>query len=133
MAGMIKVTSGTIELSWDPDSRLASIRFQRETRATGRDAALLVDALTRWIGSDGRPFALLGDGKGLVGVDAEYRSLWGRFFREHRDHASIAFFNMGPVIRLAAEMFRIGTGLRLKAFAVEADARSWLRDMGASA
>jgi hypothetical protein len=37
---------------------------------------------------------------------------------------------MGPIVRLAAEMFRIGTGLKLKAFADEASARAWLRTMG---
>jgi hypothetical protein len=33
---------------------------------------------------------------------------------------------MNPVIRITAEMFGPGMGLRLKAFAHEEDARSWL-------
>jgi len=37
---------------------------------------------------------------------------------------------MNPVVRIAAEMFRLGTGLRLKAFATEAEARAWLQEMG---
>jgi hypothetical protein len=130
---MLEITSGTIKMTWHPDSRLALLTFRADTRATGKDATLLVNALTRWIGSARTPFALLGDGKRLVGVDAEYRATWGRFLREHRDHASIAFFNMGPIVRLAAEMFRIGTGLRVKLFADEDAARSWLREGGISA
>jgi hypothetical protein len=130
---MDKITSGSIEMTWDSESRLAFLRFESETRATGKDAVVLVDALTRWIGADRKPFGLLGDGGRLGRVDAEYRSVWRKFFREHREDSCIAFFNMSPFIRIAAEMFGIGTGLRLKAFADEGKARSWLREMGISA
>jgi hypothetical protein len=117
-------------MTWDPETRLAIIRFERETQATGRDARVLVEALTGWLGTDGRPFGLLGDGGKLSGLDAEYRSVWGNFLRRHRQDCYTAFFNMNAVVRIAAEMFRIGTGLRLKAFAHEAEARAWLREMG---
>lgn len=130
---MDKIRSGTIELTWDPESGLAVIRFERETRATGKDAVVLVDAMERWVGAERKSFGLLGDGSRLAGVDAEYRSVWGKFFRQHRKEAYIAFFNMGPVIRVAAEMFRIGTGVRMKAFADERGARAWLREMGIAA
>ena len=127
---MERVTTGPIEMTWDPDSRLAEISFERETRATGKDAIVLVDALTGWIGAEGTPFGLLGNGGKLSGLDAEYRSVWGRFLRQHRNDSIIAFFNMNAVVRIAAEMFRLGTGLRLKAFAGETEARAWLRDNG---
>lgn len=127
---MESVTSGTIQMTWDPDARLASIGFARETQATGKDAVVLVDALTGWIGTGRKPFGLLGDGGKLSGLDAEYRSLMGGFFRQHRDHVYLAFFNMNAIVRIAAEMFRIGTRLRLKAFAQEAEARAWLRENG---
>lgn len=122
--------TGPIEMTWDPDSRLAEIRFERDTQATGKDAVVLVDAVAGWIGTDGRPFGLLGNGGKLSGLDAEYRSVWGRFLRQHRDDSFIAFFNMNAVVRIAAEMFRLGTRLRLKAFADERDARAWLRENG---
>jgi hypothetical protein len=127
---MEKITSRTVEMAWDPETRLAVLRFDSETRAIGKDAVVLVDALTRWIGTDRKAFGLLGDGRNLAGVDAEYRSVWGKFLRQHREDACIAFFNMGPIIRVAAEMFRIGTGARLKAFVDEESARSWMRGMG---
>lgn len=130
---MDKITSGTIEMTWDPEARLAFIRFESETRATGKDAVALTDALACWIGTDRKPFGLLGDGGRLANLDAEYRAVWGKFFRQHRDDSYIAFFNMGPMIRIAAEMFGIGTGLRLKAFADEEAARSWLRGKGIAA
>lgn len=117
-------------MTWDADARLAIIRFERETHATGRDAAVMVDAMTGWIGTEGHPFGLLGDGSNLSGLDAEYRSAWGSFFRQHREDSSTAFFNMGPIVRIAADMFRLGTGLQLKAFANEDDARAWLRQRG---
>jgi hypothetical protein len=124
------VTTGAIQMSWDPEARLAIIRFERETHATGRDAKVLVEALTGWIGTERQPFGLLGDGGRLSGLDPEYRSVWGSFLRQHREECRTAFFNMNAVVRIAAEMFRIGTGLRLKAFAHEAEARAWLREMG---
>lgn len=130
---MDKVTAGAIEMTWDSESRLALLRFERETRGTGKDAEKLIEALARWIGTDGKPFALLGDGSKLAGVDAAYRSLWGKFLLQHRKDCCIVFFNMSPVIRVAAEMFRIGTGLRLKVVAREEEARSWLRGMGIAA
>jgi hypothetical protein len=130
---MDKITRGSIEITWDAESRLAFLRFEAETSATGKDAVALVEALTRWVGTDREPFGLLGDGGRLGRVDAEYRSVWRKFFDEHRGDSCIAFFNMNPLIRVAAEMFRIGTGLRLKAFADEAQARSWMREMGINA
>lgn len=130
---MGKVTSGAIEMTWDSVARIALLRFNADTHATGKDAGILIEALTRWIGTDQKPFALLGDGGRLSGVDAEYRSKWGSFFRAHREDSYVAFFNMGPIIRIAAEMFRLGTGLSLKGFADEKDARSWLREKGIDA
>lgn len=130
---MERVTVGSAEMTWDPEARLAVLSFARETTTTGPDATALVDALSRWIGADGRPFGLLGDGGKLRGVDAEYRSVWSRFLRQHKADSYTAFFNMSAVIRIAAEMFRIGTGLRLKAFATEEEARSWLRGVGIDA
>lgn len=130
---MDKITSGNIVMTWDSESRLAFLRFDSETRATGKDAVVLVDALTRWIGTCRKPFGLLGDGGRLGRVDAEYRSVWRKFFQEHREDSYIAFFNMSPIIRIAAEMFGMGTGLRLKGFADEGKARAWLREMDIAA
>jgi len=130
---MERVTIGGIDMTWDPQSRLATLRFARATEAKGQDATVLVDALTGWIGTDDLPFGLLGDGANLSGLDAEYRSVWGSFLRAHKDQAHVAFFNMNAFVRIAAEMFRIGTGLRLKAFVGEAAARAWLRENGIQA
>lgn len=55
---MEQVSTGPIERTWDPDARLATIRFTRDTQATGKDAVVLVDALRVWIGHHhwpGRP------------------------------------------------------------------------------
>lgn len=130
MSEVDKVTVGVAEIGWDADSRVAILRFTRESHVTGKDALVLVEALTRWIGTEGETFGLLGDGGKLSGVDAEYRSVWGAFLKQHRRECFVAFYNMNPVIRIAAEMFRIGTGVQLKAFAEETDARSWLRHNG---
>lgn len=117
-------------MTWDPAVRLATITFSADTHASGDDARVLVGALERWIGREPRPFGLLGDGGRLRGVDAEYRSVWAAFLGRHRASCHIAFFNMAPVIRVAANMFGIGARLRLRAFSRESHARAWFRRQG---
>lgn len=127
------VTSGSTEITWDPGSRVASVCYADGASLTGADGPLLVDALTRWIGVTSAPFAVLANGAGLRGTNAEYRASVSGFFRQHRDTAFIALINLGPVIHIVVEMFRIGTGIQLKAFADDAAARSWLRAKGIAA
>ena len=130
---MEKIISGAAEMTWDPDTRLVVLRFTSEANLTGRNAQELIAAISQWVGTEGKPFALLGDGGKLSGLDAEYRQNWTKFFSAHRKDAYIAFFNMNPFIRVAAEMFRLGSGIQLKAFADENEARAWLRDKGIAA
>ncbi len=130
---MGKLKRGTIEMIWDPTARVVEVRFTAETHGTGEDAAAMVTALQDWIGTDGQPFGLLGDGAGLTSLDAGWRSVWGNFLRQHQAECCVAFYNLGAVIRIAADLFRIGTGLRLKAFAHEDEARTWLGRMGIAA
>ena len=127
------VTSPSTEIIWDSRSRVAFVRYTFGASLTGPDGPFLVDALASWIGADGEPFAVLADAKGLRGTNAEYRASASRFFRQHRDQAFIALINLGPVIHVVVEMFRVGTGIQLKTFPDEAAARSWLRAKGIAA
>lgn len=127
---MDKVAVGAIEMTWSPATRVATLRFTGDTLATRKEAEVLVEAMRRWVGDERRPFGLLGDGGRLSGLDAGYRATWGAFYKQHREDGHLAFFNMGPMVRVAAEMFRIGTGTKLKAFRSEEEARAWLREMG---
>jgi hypothetical protein len=124
------VTSPSTEIAWQSASRVAFVRYASGATLTGIDGVFLVDALTGWIGKRSEPFAVLADAAGLLGTDAAYRAHVSRFFRQHRETAFIALLNMGPVIHVLVEMFRIGTGIQLKAFDGEAAARSWLRTKG---
>src|SRR6185295_1591510 len=110
-----------------PESRLVVVSFAAETSLTGEHGAALVDAMKRVLGPSGQRFGLLADAKGVSGTDADYRTVTGAFFSQQRDVARIALINLGPIIRVVAEMFRIGIGLHLKTFSDEASARSWLR------
>jgi hypothetical protein len=127
------VTSDSTEIRWDPRSRVAFVRYTADASLAAIDGAVLVDALTGWIGSNGEAFAVLADASGLRGTNSEYRAKAGNFFRQHRETAFIALINLGPVIHVVVEMFRVGTGIQLKTFASEADARSWLRTKGIAA
>jgi hypothetical protein len=127
------VTNGSMEIRWDLPSRIAFVRYVPGAVLTAADGAVLVDALSVWIGTTGEAFAVLADGKGLGGTSAPYRAHVSRFFRQHRDTARIALINLGPVIRIVVDMFRLGTGVQLKSFGDEIAARSWLRMEGIAA
>jgi hypothetical protein len=127
------VTNDSTSITWHRGSRIATVRYTAGASLAVADGTLLVDALTGWIGTAGEPFAVLADAAGLEGTDGEYRAKAHAFFRQHRDTACIALTNLGPVIHVVVEMFRVGTGIQLKTFASEDAARSWLRTKGISA
>lgn len=127
------VRGASTVIQWDPKSRVAFVRYERGANLRLASGVLLVDALTGWIAGAGEPFAVLADAAGLDGTDAEYRATASAFFRKHRDTAHIALINVGPVIHVIVEMFRVGTGIQLKTFGSESAARSWLRTKGIAA
>jgi hypothetical protein len=127
---MVRVTSPSTEIAWSSQERLARVRYTKGATLKSNDGDFLVDALTGWIGAKSEPFAVLADGAGLQGTDAEYRAKASAFFRSQRHVAFIALVNLGPVIHVVVELFRVGTGIQLKTFATDADALSWLRTKG---
>lgn len=127
---MGSVTSPSTEIAWSAGERLARVRYSYGTTLRAKDGDFLVEALTGWIGATNEPFAVLADAAGLHGTDADYRAKASGFFRQHRDTAFVALVNLGPVIHVVVELFRLATGIQLKTFATEAAARSWLRTKG---
>lgn len=123
---MEELVFGPINLSWDPDSRIAFISFSRPTIAVGQYADALIEAMTRWIGDDNQSFGLLGDGTNLAFPDSEYRNKWGSFLKQHAKEAYLAFFNMDDTVRMVAEFFGMMFGLHLKTFKSSAQAKDWL-------
>jgi hypothetical protein len=121
------ITSDSTEVRWHVRQRVALVRYSVGANLESKDGTFLVEALTSWIGANSEPFAVLADALGLSGTDAEYRAKVSAFFRRHRDTAFIALINLGPVIHVVVELFRLGTGIQLKTFPSEADARRWLR------
>jgi hypothetical protein len=130
---LVKVTSPSTEVSWNADQRLASVRYTKGATLRGADGDFLTESLAGWIGDRNEPFAVLADATGLLGTDAAYRAKASGFFRRHRDRAFIALINLGPVIHVVVELFRVGTGIQLKTFADEPAARVWLRSQGIAA
>ncbi len=60
------IRDASTEIRWDPRSRVALVRYATDTHLTAPAGALLVDALTGWIGEGGEPFGVLADGTGLL-------------------------------------------------------------------
>jgi hypothetical protein len=129
---MVRVTNPSTEIAWSAGERLAMVRYTVGSTLRGPDGDFLVQSLSGWIGSQREPFAVLADAAGLRGTDGEYRAKASRFFRDYREVAFIALVNLGPVIHVVVELFRVGTGIQLKTFPGEVDARAWLRTKGIS-
>ena len=127
-----KLTFGPMKFTLHPESHLVVLRFATDVTLTGKHGEALVGALEGVI-ADGEMFGLLVDAKEVCGTDGDYRSVTGEFFGRHRDAARIALFNLGPIIRIVAEMFRVGIGVQMRTFADEAAARSWLQTQGIGA
>jgi hypothetical protein len=127
---MDKLTNASTEITWSSEDRVADVRYTAGATLTSQDGDFLVEALTGWIGAKGEPFAVFADAAGLRGTKPEYRATTSGFFRQHRATASIALINLGPVIHVVVELFRVGTGIQLKTFPSETEARRWLRTKG---
>jgi hypothetical protein len=123
----------TMDLAWDPASRVAFMRCRPGAVFTGEAGEFLVGALAKWVGPAPAPFALLVDAAEVEKTTADYRAVLARFFRPRREVAAIAMYHMSPALRIATEMFSIGTGVPLRGFAAEAPAREWLRKRGIAA
>jgi hypothetical protein len=126
-----RLPDGSIEVWVEAGSRIARARFAPDTSLTGAHGRLLVEVMRELVSEPSpRPFALLADAGGVVGTDADYRATTGDFFSAHRESSRIAVLNLHPIIRVVAEMFRVGMGLSLRTFSDEASAREWLRTQG---
>lgn len=126
---MENVAAGSMDLTWDPHARIAVL--QMSPHGTGGEAKVLIEAITRWIGTDGKPFALLVDTTAEGGEgQADWRSAWGAFYVAHSGDGVIAGFGASPAMQIAGALFSAGTGVRLQLFTKEAEAREWLRGLG---
>ena len=123
---MEEIVTRSFILTWDPGLRLAVSQNTSGETPSSDDAEKMREAISRWSGDDGRPFAILVNALGRKTADAKYRAFWGDFFKTHKEHCYIAAYNVGPIVRVAAEMFSLGTGIHLKTFATETEARAWL-------
>jgi hypothetical protein len=124
------VRAGPTELRWDPDTRLAELRFVEPGTGGGDEAERLTSQLARWVDEDGGSFRLLVDCSEMVDVDAAWRQSWGTYFQEARDRAVVGWFNASARIRLVIIMFRKATGVVGEAFETEAEARDYLEQAG---
>lgn len=122
-----------LHIALHAESHLVEVRFAPDTVLTGQHGGAIVAALKSVMGGPGERFGLLADASGVAGTDADYRAVTGGFFGQHRDLARIALINLGPVIRVVAEMLRVGIRLQMRTFDDEAAARTWLRTQGIGA
>jgi hypothetical protein len=123
--------AGCIHLTWEPESRLAVLIYESPVSTKGQPIRPLIEALRAWVGADRRTFYLLNDCGPLLYLDAEWRAVWWEFFRDHRSDSWIALYNLGSLMKVVAEMYRVASGLRMEVLGTESDARVWLRQKGA--
>lgn len=122
------VTTGLTQITWDPVTRIASMRTPGPR--TVAEARVALDALTRWVGTEGEPFAVIHDATGAELATPESRAMWAKFWDQHLREAAVAMIHAGPEQESATALFAAATGMRVRAFASEADGRGWLRGLG---
>lgn len=115
---------GPVQLTWDPDTRLAVMRFVEPGVGDRPAAETLSQQFDAWAGDE--PFQVLVDCSDILDADAGWRAVWGEWVRERREIATLAWFNANARLRLLILMFRKGTGVHGKAFDSEEEARAWL-------
>lgn len=130
---ILEVKGGPTTLTWIPQSRLALLRYEPGTKLQASDGTFLAQTLRRCIAESREPFGILADYTNGRSTDAEYRAEARAFFQAHRETAYVAIFNASAAIRIAAELFRVATGIQLNALRDEAAARAWLRSKGIGA
>lgn len=135
---MDRLERNGIELTWDPETRLAVFRFSQEnTAARGEDARAFLEAVREWTQPPEVRWGMLVDCSQLSNVDAGWRSEFSSHFKHERNRAAVAWFNANALVRTMVLMFvtamRLAGPFRGKAFATEEEARSWLRNLGIKA
>lgn len=133
MTARDRVKTASLDMSWNAETRVCLARVTPGAQLDGDDAATLVGAVDAWIGEQPARFAVLADGGGGHQTDRAYRATLSRYFRRRIDVAFVAFFGLSTILRVVVEMLRVGTGMRLRVFASEAEARAWLREQGFTA
>lgn len=133
-----RVELNDMELTWDPDARLAVFRFLKpDVTARGKDAQFFLDAVRDWTTDSDAPWGMLVDCGQLSNVDAGWRSAFSSYYKNERHRASVAWFNANALVRTMVLMFvtamRVSGAFNGKAFATEEGARSWLREKGIKA
>ena len=99
--------TATLDMTWDPATRICVARVTPDSSLGGADAEDLVGAIERWIGESPTRFAVLADGGGGHETDRDYRAVLSRYFRERIDVAFVAFFRLNAVLTVVVDMLRV--------------------------
>lgn len=130
MTAQDRVKTATLDMSWDAENRVCLARVTPGSHLGREDAETLVGAVDRWSIDSPERFAVLADGGGGHQTDRAYRATLSRYFRKRIEVATIAFFGLGPVLTVIVEMLRVATGMKLRVFFTEEQARAWVREQG---
>jgi hypothetical protein len=128
-----RVKTASLDMTWDPATRVCVARVTPGAELGREDGETLCGAVERWVSDDPTRFAVLADGGGGHQTDRYYRAKLSRYFRKRIDIAHVAFCGLGPVLSVIVEMLRVATGMKLRVFKSEEEARAWLREQGFSA
>jgi hypothetical protein len=127
------VTAGEIELVWEPERKVATMRYLVPKTGGADEARLLAAQLEKWTAGV-EDWAMLVDCGRIANVDAGWRSVWFEFFEAHARTVRIAWFNANTLIKVVIQMFlaasRFASPLQGGAFGDEAAARAYLREHG---
>jgi hypothetical protein len=128
-----RITTGDIELVWEPERQVATLRYLVPKTGGADEARTLTAQLQEWT-AQAEHWGFLVDCGRITNVDAGWRNVWFEFFKANARSVRIAWFNANTLIKIVIQMFlaatRLVSPLQGRAFGDESAARGYLREHG---
>lgn len=116
-----------IRVQWDARRRIVEFRYADDTRLTPDAADVIIPRVARWV-EDGHPYGILVDASDTVASNEGWRRRWAAFHKSHASRVHIAVFKAGPFIQGYLLIYTTWSGVPLRCFHTEREARAWLAE-----
>jgi hypothetical protein len=124
---MERVEQSGVVMTWDPVERLIFLEYTRGSRPGDEDARAWTAIFDRWVGpSTAGPFRVLVDNLHAKDVTPGWRSVWADYLKGHKKRMKIACYNLDTRTRVIVLLIAKASGIDIRGFASEADARRWI-------
>lgn len=121
---MPRLAADGLEMDWSPAQRLLTFVHGPGCVCSGENAHRFSAAMREWVGDE--PFVVLVDAAGAEAITREWRSVWARAFSDHKERSRVGIYHATTAGRLVISLWSFVSGVEVRFFADEAQARAWL-------